>query len=175
MDSMDCEHICPYEKGTEKIRVCDEILRMKSDSFQVDMEHFSHLTNYNPRLNLQRSLSRKGSQITESVDNETDAISSPKVDIMSEKSTPVIVVATEQQLHHQISITTGGTTTHTTTTPTKNRLIGKRSNSFKQTSIISPRRILFFFATLSSMGTVLLIYFTICMAKYNQDDNLLNY
>ncbi|KAI3740848.1 hypothetical protein L2E82_31322 [Cichorium intybus] len=173
MESMECGHLYPYENGTQN-SVCDDILNMKSDSFRVDMEPFSHLTNYSPRFNLQRSLSRKGSQIAESVDNERDTISSPKVDTVSEKSTPVIVVATEQQLHHQISITTGGTTAITAGTPTKSRLIGKRSSSFKQTSIISPRRILFFFATMSSMGTVLLIYFTLAMAKYNVDDNLLN-
>ncbi|KAL7616899.1 hypothetical protein Lser_V15G04537 [Lactuca serriola] len=174
MEPMECGYICPYEKGTQKISVCDEILNMKGDSFRVDMEPFSHLTNYNPRFNLQRSLSRKGSQIAESVDNERDDSSSPKVDTMSEKSTPVLVVATEQQLHHQISIATGGSTTAASETPTRSRIIGKRSNSFKQTSIISPRRILFFFATLSSMGTFLLIYFTLSMAKHSQDDNLLN-
>lgn len=174
MESTDCENFCPYEKGTQKIEVGDQILNMKSDNVHVDMdmEPFSHLTtkdlNFNSRFNLQRSLSRKGEDkkmSNPSVDNERDAISSPKV----------IVGITEPQVHHQISIITSGTITTTATgTPTKGRLVTKRSSSFKQTSVINPRKILFFFATLSSMGTILLIYFTLSMARHNGDDNLLD-
>ncbi|KAI3698100.1 hypothetical protein L6452_31212 [Arctium lappa] len=173
MESTDCGNLCPYEKGTQKIEVCDQTLNMKSDNVHVDMdmEPFSHLTtkdlNFNSRFNLQRSLSRKGEDkkmSNPSVDNERDAISSPKG-------------ITEPQVHHQISIITSGTTTTTATvigTPTKSRLVTKRSTSFKQTSVINPRRILFFFATLSSMGTILLIYFTLSMARHNGDNNLIN-
>ncbi|XP_022845593.1 uncharacterized protein LOC111368539 isoform X2 [Olea europaea var. sylvestris] len=39
---------------------------------------------------------------------------------------------------------------------------------------IDPRRILLFFATLSSMGTILLIYCTLHMSKHNGDYNALN-
>nr|XP_043610276.1 uncharacterized protein LOC122582005 [Erigeron canadensis] len=183
MESMDLGYICPYEKGSaQKISVCDDILNMKSDSFQVDMEPFSHLNNKdllnynNSRYNLQGSLSKKEEKkkmSTPSLDKERHASSSPK-GMMSEKLTPTTVGTAEPQVHHQISIVTSATTTTATGTPTKSRLIGKRSSSFKQTSIINPRRIMFFFATLSSMGTILLIYFTLSMAKHNGGDNLLD-
>ncbi|KAI3676696.1 hypothetical protein L1987_86309 [Smallanthus sonchifolius] len=116
------------------------------------MESFSHLTNkddaYNSRFSLPRSLSRKGEEKMSNprVDDEKDAIFSPKG-------------TNEPQNHHQITIVT--TAVAATGTPTKSLLGGKRSSGFKQTSIINPTRILFFFATLSSMGTILLIYFTL--------------
>ncbi|KAJ0510155.1 hypothetical protein HanIR_Chr11g0537461 [Helianthus annuus] len=90
-----------------------------------------------------------------SVDNEGDAIFSPKGTI-------------EPQSHHQISITT--TVAAATGTPMKSIPIAKRSSSFKHTSIINPSRILFFFATMSSIGTIMLIYFTLSMAKHNKDN-----
>lgn len=181
MGSTDSGYLCPYEKGTtQKISVCDDLLKMKSDSYQVDMEPFSHLTNnkditLNSRFSLQRCSSRKGEEKkmrNPSVDDEKDANSSPKA-IILEKSIPMTIGTAEPQVHHQISIVTTATTT-TTESPTKSRLLGKRSSSFKQTSIINPRRIMFFFATLSSLGTILLIYFTLSMAKHNGDGNLLD-
>ncbi|XP_076899410.1 uncharacterized protein LOC143553271 [Bidens hawaiensis] len=173
MESTDLGYLWTCEKGAQKISVCDENLDMKSDSFQVvDMEAFSHLTNkdatFNSRLNLPRSLSRKEDKKVSnpSVDNERDAIFSPK-------GNP------ESQSHHQITIITTVTaaiTTNDTRTQMKSINMGmaKRSSSFKQTSIINPRRILFFFATLSSMGTILLIYFTLSLAKRNNDHHLLD-
>ncbi|KAI7746822.1 hypothetical protein M8C21_012611 [Ambrosia artemisiifolia] len=157
-NSTDFGYLRSGEKGAHEI-VCDEHLNMNLDSFQVDMEAFSHLTNkdatYNSRFHLPRSLSRKGEEKkmnNPSVDNERDAaIFSPK--------------STEPQSHHQISITT---TAATTETPTKSISFGKRSSSFKQTSIINPRRILLFFATLSSIGTIVLIYLTLSLAKHNK-------
>lgn len=150
---------------------------MNSDSFQVDMEHFSHLSTKDNTVNssftLQRSFSRKVEEKKMScptVDIERDAISSPKDD-MSDKLIP-ITTGTDEQEVHQISIVT--TTIATNGTPTKSRLINRRSNSFKQSSIINPRSIMFFFATLSIMGTILLIYFTLSMAKHNGDENLLD-
>ncbi|KAJ9566620.1 hypothetical protein OSB04_002586 [Centaurea solstitialis] len=171
MESMDCGNVFPYEKGTQKIQVCDQIINMKSsDNVHVDMEMepFAHLTtkdlNFNTRFN--RSLSKKGEDkkmSNPSVDNERMSISSPKG-------------ISEPQVHHQISIITSGTATTAIAgdTSTRSRLIAKRSSSFKQTSVINPRRILFFFATLSSMGTILLIYFTLSMARHNGDNNLLD-
>ncbi|KAK9068910.1 hypothetical protein SSX86_013026 [Deinandra increscens subsp. villosa] len=73
-----------------------------------------------------------------------------------------------QNGHHQIIITTGPVAAIGTTT--KSTLVGKRSSSFKQTSIINPKRVLFFFATLSSMGSILLIFLTLCVAE---DNNLI--
>ncbi|MFS7987102.1 hypothetical protein Hanom_Chr11g01018421 [Helianthus anomalus] len=162
MESTDFGYLWSCEKGTQEISVCDEHLKMNPDSFQVDMEAFSHLTNkdatFNSRFHLPRSLSRKGEEkklSNTSVDNERDAIFSPKG-------------TTEPQSHHQISITT--TVAAATGTPMKSIPIGKRSSSFKHTSIFNPSRILFFFATLSSIGTIMLIYFTLSMAKHNKDN-----
>ncbi|KAI3829365.1 hypothetical protein L1987_03487 [Smallanthus sonchifolius] len=180
MESSDCGYLYSYGK---EISVCNEISNMKSDSFQVDMEPFSHLTNkdhiFSSRSNLARSLSKKGEEKKKmsdpSVDNERDAIFSLKATgLMSETSIPVSLGIIEPQSHHQISIVTAATTTTATGTPMKSKLICKRSTSFKQTSIINPTRIVFFFATLSSMGTILLIYFTLSMAKYSGDKKFRN-
>ncbi|KAK9057973.1 hypothetical protein SSX86_022813 [Deinandra increscens subsp. villosa] len=175
MESTDCMYLCSYEK---------EIPNMESDSFQVDMEPFSHPTNkdhtFSSKSNLSRSLSKKGEgkkkmMINPSVDDERDASFSLKAEsIMSETSVPGTI---DPQNHHQITIINGVAATAVTgTTPstTKAKFIGKRSSSFKQTSIINPTRIVFFFATLSSMGTILLICFTLSMAKYNGDKKFLD-
>ncbi|KAK1368432.1 hypothetical protein POM88_034524 [Heracleum sosnowskyi] len=138
----------------------------KSDSFVVEMERFSHLSSKNvspnSRITLQCKLSRKGpgsfeKKINSNADNEKVDSSTPEKPIL------VTVGATnypfDQQLHQQITITTP-----TTTDTTESKLCSKR-NSFKRSSswTIAPRRILLFFATLSSMGTILLIYLTLSM------------
>lgn len=49
-----------------------------------------------------------------------------------------------------------------------------RRSASRRTSlsrILYPKRILFFFATLSSVGTILLIYFTLCITKPEPDGN----
>lgn len=196
------------QKGAEKVSVSDQInslqyTNMKSDSFTVDMERFAHLTpkdvTLNSRINLQRSLSRKGSQRwgekkmnIPNADNDRDsglvATSSPRAALVGgttpEKAMVVTVGTADQamnpQVHHQITIVTGNVAapTTTTTTTTERRLGGKRF-SFRRNSSSSswtndPRRILFFFATLSSMGTMLLIYFTLSMSKLSADANSLN-
>ncbi|KAI3795768.1 hypothetical protein L1987_38427 [Smallanthus sonchifolius] len=172
---------------------------MNGDSFTVDMEPFSHLCNKELTLSSRiiRSPSRKESQkgtdkkmnsncVMNDVDGDT--IHSPKgsssslmVGTIPEKLM-LLDQTTDQikspQVHHQITIMTGGTnpTTSAATikpsgTPTKSSVLWKRSRSFKQSSIINPRRILMFFATLSSMGTVLLICLTLSMSRFNEDDN----
>ncbi|MBA0568855.1 hypothetical protein Golob_006322 [Gossypium lobatum] len=76
--------------------------------------------------------------------------------------------ATSQQVHHQIAITTGNITA-----ATESRF-SLRRNSFRRYPppwLLDPRRILMLFATLSSMGTVLLIYFTLSIRKMNGDEN----
>ncbi|RZC46272.1 hypothetical protein C5167_039228 [Papaver somniferum] len=60
-----------------------------------------------------------------------------------------------------------------------NKLMKKRShskhrNQMKSSSqprnwMMDPRRILFFFASLSSMGTIILIYFTLSIGKFSSD------
>lgn len=181
------------EKGTQTISAFDQNLNMKSDSFTVDMEPFSHLTNTDltltSRINLQRSLLRKGSQTGAEKkmnsnclmnDGERDVIPSPKASSMAGVMPEKLIVVnhttdhiSKPQVQPQIAIMTGGSTTATKPagTPTKISLSVKRSSSFKHSSLFNPRRILFFFATLSSLGTMLLICLTLSMAKYNGDDN----
>ncbi|XP_073006432.1 uncharacterized protein [Typha latifolia] len=57
-----------------------------------------------------------------------------------------------------------------TTTPTsgwgKCRRVGRRPSSW-----LNPRRVLFVFATLSSMGTLILLYFTLSMGKMAGSDS----
>ncbi|XP_076958938.1 uncharacterized protein LOC143634848 [Bidens hawaiensis] len=162
---------------------------MKADSFTVDMETFSHLTHKDLILSSRiiRSPSRKGSDNKMSSngamnDGDGDTIHSPKVSLMAGTMPEKLIThhINSPQVHHQITIMAGGTTPTTTTsavttkalgTPTKSSDVWKRSRSFKQSSIINPRRILMFFATLSSIGTVLLICLTLSMSRYNEDDN----
>ncbi|KAK1424499.1 hypothetical protein QVD17_19829 [Tagetes erecta] len=154
----------------------------------VDMEPLSHMCNKDLNLSSRiiRSTSRKESPkgidkkmnsncVTN--DGHGDTIHSPKVSLMTgampEKLMLLDHTTDHLQVHHQITIMAGGTTTTKPhATPTKSSSgFWKRSRSFKQSSMINPRRILMFFATLSSMGTVLLICLTLSMSKYNEDDN----
>ncbi|KAH6831383.1 hypothetical protein C2S53_016283 [Perilla frutescens var. hirtella] len=165
----------------------------KSDSFVVDMERFSHLiekdtNSVNSRITLQRNLSRKGSIRTgerkvTSIERDVSMLAtSPRATFhggsVPEKSA-VVAVGTHDhsispQVHHQITITNGGISS---TAAVETKSGGKRF-SFRRSSpsswTIDPRRILFFFATLSCMGTILLIYFTLSMGKLNGDENALN-
>nr|KAJ0214398.1 hypothetical protein LSAT_V11C400179800 [Lactuca sativa] len=181
------------EKSNQKSSESDQILDMKSDSFTVDMEPLSHHSNkdltHSSRINMDRSLSRKGSQVraekkmnSNSLVNDSngDTIPTPKAALMAGTMPEKLMLVKpntdhilDPQLHHQITIMTSGNTTTTKAAgaPLKSSLFGKKSSSFKLSSIINPRRILFFFATLSSMGTILLICLTLSMAKYNEDDN----
>ncbi|XP_015574295.2 uncharacterized protein LOC8267382 isoform X1 [Ricinus communis] len=186
--------------GTQKISVLDHINGFeysaeKSDNFVIDMESFSHATNNkevnpNSRITFQRSLSRKGSlrmsgrggdkKINSNPSpNDRDAAvatSSPRVGPgMPEKGSMVSVGTADHpsssaQVHHQITITT---TNNLNASSTEGRCTIRR-NSFKRPSLswtIDPKRVLFFFATLSSMGTMLLIYFTLSIGKLGADDN----
>ncbi|KAE9618615.1 hypothetical protein Lal_00047761 [Lupinus albus] len=164
----------------------------EADSFVIDMNSFSpHIINKDPitnsRITLQRSLSRKGSQRggdRKVNGNDTlhdrDTVSatcSPKAAMVGSKShtaekTAVVAVgstnhSTNTQLHHQITITASNICSSTTTT-TESKSITRRS-SFRRPSswFLDPKRVLLFFATLSSMGTMLLIYFTLTISKQN--------
>ncbi|KAL0353224.1 UNVERIFIED_CONTAM: hypothetical protein Sangu_0903700 [Sesamum angustifolium] len=166
----------------------------KSDSFVVDMERFSHLTekdmNANSRITLvvwgmkklQRNLSRKVSarsgekKIIATNERDTTLLAtSPRATLHggSTPEKPVAVVmgptdhSTVPQLHHQISFTNG----------TVGSECGGKRFSFRRSShswTIDPRRILLFFATLSCVGTIVLIYFTLSMGKLSGDDAALN-
>lgn len=192
------------EKETQKILVSDQVNGFqykteKSDSFVVDMEGFPNGVNKdttaNSRITLQRSLSRKGSQrggekkpnSVASIDADAVlATSSPRAALAGgstlEKPVAVVVAAAAggttdhhpvgSQVHHHIAITAGNISTIT-----ESRCISRRY-SFRRASpswLIDPRRILFFFATLSSMGTILLIYFTLSIKRLGGDDTELDW
>ncbi|XP_044462045.1 uncharacterized protein LOC123193252 isoform X2 [Mangifera indica] len=155
----------------------------KSDSFVVDMENLNQGAtdmNANSRITLQRSHSKKGIQRGEkkinsnnNYANDSTISSSPRGSSMPEKPMVVAAGATDYsispQVHHQITISTSNIIT--TTSPGSSRYSNRR-NSFKRSSlwVLDPKRVLLFFATLSSMGTILLIYFTLSMSKHNADE-----
>ncbi|KAF3619176.1 hypothetical protein BC332_04920, partial [Capsicum chinense] len=186
------------EKGVKEICVSDHINGLqytstKSESFVVDMERFSHIIerdiNANSRITLQRNLSRKGSfrsgekKTNSNAVNEKDTnftASSPRGNSLlgggSTPEKPMTLTGTSsdhsapQTHNHQITIVTG----HGGATATESKVGGRRF-SFRRSSsswTIDPRRILLFFATLSSMGTMLLIYFTLSIAKLNGEENI---
>ncbi|KAB2026841.1 hypothetical protein ES319_D06G248500v1 [Gossypium barbadense] len=179
------------EISTQKISVSNHISGFqytadKPDSFVIDMDSFSHgglnkEINQNPRIT--KSLSRKGSVrgdkkiITSNctISNDKDSIvaTSPKGSNTVEKPTTVSVGSTDQtnnpQVHHQITITTG----NIKAPPDSRFSLLRRNNSRRSSSpwVFDPKRILFLFATLSSMGTILLIYFTLSIGKTVGDEN----
>ncbi|XP_042028561.1 uncharacterized protein LOC121775540 isoform X2 [Salvia splendens] len=163
----------------------------KSDSFVIDMERFSHLiekdsNSTNSRLT--RNLSRKGTmRIAERKLTDVSMLAtSPKVfqpiklQKMRKWNISAIVIiwtatftlekqgvvveagahdhSVPTQVNHQITITNGGIATTAAAAETKSPFGFRRSS---HTWTVDPRRILFFFATLSCMGTILLIYFTL--------------
>ncbi|KAB2079278.1 hypothetical protein ES319_A06G221200v1 [Gossypium barbadense] len=179
------------EISTQKISVSDHISGFqytadKPDSFVIDMDSFSHgglnkEINQNPRIT--KSLSRKGSMrgdkkiitsnCTNSNDKDSFVATSPKGSNTVEKPTTVSVGSTDRtnnpQVHHQITITTG----NIKAPPASRFSLLRRSNSRRSSSpwVLDPKRILFLFATLSSMGTILLIYFTLSIGKTDGDEN----
>nr|GMD08977.1 uncharacterized protein LOC109165303 isoform X3 [Ipomoea batatas] len=183
-------HFCVMEKimGSQKISVLDDEHTSgtkPADSFVVDMERFSNL-DVAANSRIKRSLSRKGSvrsserKPNPNAPNENPIIAtSPRAAPLHGASTPekltvVTMGATDNsapQPHNQITIMAGGAT------PAESKLGGRRF-SFRRPSspswTIDPRRILLFFATLSSMGTMLLIYFTLSMGNLSGDESVLN-
>ncbi|GMJ14150.1 hypothetical protein HRI_005084200 [Hibiscus trionum] len=186
------------EISTQKISVSDHTNGFqyttdnKSDSFVIDMEGSSHggsnkEINQNSRFT--KSLSRKWSQRggdkriissnctnsnCNSSLNDKDAFvaTSPRGSSTAEKPATAAVVSTDQtsnpQVHHQITITTGNIGAGVAT---ESRFSLRRNNSRRYSSLwlIDPKRILFLFATLSSIGTILLIYLTLSINKTNGD------
>ncbi|KAL3519530.1 hypothetical protein ACH5RR_017679 [Cinchona calisaya] len=171
------------------------------DSFIVDIELLaSQLTtdkdiNGNSTITLQRGLPRKGSQQRRVVEKKSNTIASnerdnkgfmaisPRGSLLHGGSPPekpmVVVMGTTEhslntQVHNPITIITGSLAGQA---GGKSSTVSRRF-SFRRSSypnwIIDPRRILLFFATLSSMGTILLIFFTLSMNKFSGDDNVLN-
>ncbi|CAL2251383.1 unnamed protein product [Prunus armeniaca] len=190
LDSAATEEIYGLEEkmGTQKISVSDHINGFhytadKSDSFVIDMESFSHATDKDitPNSRVSRNLSRKWSQRDVEKKINYNAISTDRDVLAGGASSPLgsstpksplamgtIDHSSNPQVHHQITVTAAniGTTTD-------GRCVVRR-NSFRRSSswAIDPKRVLFFFATMSSIGTILLIYFTLSIAKYNADESL---
>ncbi|KAK7280189.1 hypothetical protein RJT34_25251 [Clitoria ternatea] len=192
-----CEALDSEQKnmGTQRILVSDHINAYqysaeKADSFVIDMDSFSSTinkdsTNANSRITLQRNLSRKGSQrggdskvngnVTLHDKDTVPTTCSPKVAMVGssagERSAMVAAGSTHHstnpQVHHQITVTAS----NMCATTTESKCVTRRS-SFKRTSswLLDPKRVLLFFATLSSMGTMLLIYFTLTISKQNADE-----
>ncbi|KAL3325401.1 hypothetical protein AABB24_036567 [Solanum stoloniferum] len=171
------------EFGEEKVYV--------SESFVVDMEHISHHLvekeiNANSRITLQRNHSRKNSLKKQNFNdvNEKDTnlmAISPKGASMPEKSMVVTSDHSTPHVHNQntsvVAASSGAATT--TTTAIDGKVAVSKRFSFRRSSssspwTIDPRRILIFFATLSSMGTILLIYFTLSLTKLNGEDKASN-
>ncbi|KAL5730933.1 hypothetical protein ACHQM5_003710 [Ranunculus cassubicifolius] len=161
------------EMGVQKIEVSNHNessmgTAEMSDSFILDMENLSpqiNKDNYspNPRLfvKLQRNLSRKGSPRGER--NKTPLAASGLADAFS-----------------NVNLSAGGGDPYTTT-PTQESInkqsqqtitiMAENCSSRKyvknRTSFIDPKRVLLFFATMSSMGTIVLIYFTLSISKFS--------
>ncbi|KAL3820667.1 hypothetical protein ACJIZ3_006572 [Penstemon smallii] len=173
------------KEGVEKISVSQQSSNIKSDdNYVVDMERFSHFIHEkdmsaNSRITLQKNLSRKGlargeKKFNSTTANERDATrftTSPK-GCTPEKPIIVGLGSTDNSTvhHHQITITSGSIST---TNNTESKFGRKRLLSFRRShsTFIDPKMILLFFATLSSMGTILLIYFTLSMTKLKDDDD----
>ncbi|XP_039131098.1 uncharacterized protein LOC120267490 [Dioscorea cayenensis subsp. rotundata] len=103
-----------------------------------------------------KTLPRKGSQRVGEKTAEVDLARSS--DGGTDKEAFILQVADEGE---------GCMVNHATTPTAKwKRIPGRRSSSW-----IDPRRVLIFFATLSSMGTLILLYFTISMSMANSDAN----
>ncbi|XP_020092028.1 uncharacterized protein LOC109712703 isoform X1 [Ananas comosus] len=121
-----------------------------------------------PTQPLVKSFSRKGSQRNGGGGDATlpgELTSSTRFDSNSggpgEKPTIVVHVAGD-----------GGQNGHFTAAPTATPPGGKcRRIARRHSPWLDPRRVLFVFATLSSMGTLILLYFTLSMGKMTQGDS----
>ncbi|XP_050367411.1 uncharacterized protein LOC126785801 isoform X4 [Argentina anserina] len=181
LGSIDEVHGLEVKMGTQKISVSDHLNGFhytadKSDNFVIDMESFNHgitdkdvtansrISRNHSRKWLQRVGDKKISTDGNSNDRDisTSAISSPK-GIVDHPGSP--------QVHHQITVTA------TNIGATADGRCVVRRNSFRRSSFwaVDPKRVLFFFATLSSIGTILLIYFTLAIGKYNLEENSLDW
>ncbi|KAG5061694.1 hypothetical protein GLYMA_01G240500v4 [Glycine max] len=178
------------EQKSQKIFVSDHINAFqyadeKADSFVIDMDAFSSghnkdATNANSRITLQRSLSRKGSQRLGDwklnnnatlYDKDTvPAICSPKGTLVGpftpEKPAGMAVGPMGHSMNPHVHNLTADNI------PTESKCSITRRNSFRRPSswAIDPKRVLLFFATLSSMGTMLLIYFTLTISKQSAEE-----
>ncbi|XP_022883878.1 uncharacterized protein LOC111400721 [Olea europaea var. sylvestris] len=185
---------CEFEgKGNQNVLLCDRVNGLQqqgieSDSFVVDMDRFEEEIYKKSRIKLQRNLSRKGSlsrgsekKINQSTSNnirDTSLVAnSPRgypfhrssmLEIPVLETLGAVDRAINFPVHNQLTVVNGTVDNMAV----ESKYFGKRF-SFRQSSsfswIIDPRRILIFFATLSSLGTILLIYLTLSMSKLNAE------
>ncbi|KAK4759732.1 hypothetical protein SAY87_022863 [Trapa incisa] len=176
------------QMGVQKISVSDHIDGLEyssgrpDDDFVMDMDSFtSKDVPANPRIT--RSLSRKwphrggeekiipNSTVNSVEKNERDTSLPSPSPRDSGGSERLIAGSVDHgnnstQNHHQITITAANIGT------AGESRYGRR-NSFRRAPsvspwwILDPKRILLIFATLSSIGTIMLIYFTLSMGKPN--------
>ncbi|KAI9188456.1 hypothetical protein LWI28_026561 [Acer negundo] len=178
-----CEASGFEENKNNKVSILDHVngyqynAIKKSDSFVIDMDTFSgpinkdHI-NANSRITLQRSLSRKGSQRGGAAAASAAAAAAAEKKINSNINDRDTIVSTSSPRGHGMAPEKQTMAAAWSGSP-ENRSAMKMRNSFKRSSstwVIDPKRVLLFFATLSSMGTILLIYFTIAVGKYRAPD-----
>ncbi|CAF2148926.1 hypothetical protein BRARA_A01163 [Brassica rapa] len=151
-----------------------------------------------PRITLQRSVSRKGSPRSNNNerklhcdangnDSETSFPQSPlrgtstpeKMSIVGSTDNAGTPTATATAVSasplHQITITTAAATAgNMISDQNRERRFGfARKSSFKRSHtswLFDPKKVVLFFATLSSMGSILLIIFTLSISKSNLGD-----
>ncbi|CAN1222289.1 hypothetical protein LINGRAPRIM_LOCUS539, partial [Linum grandiflorum] len=161
------------------------------DNFVIDMEDFSTTTTTTTTgkssIKLQRSLSRKGfirgggggdkkgsnskekySVVAAAAEASSAALVGGSMPEMGTKTTTTVAHSANSngQGHHQITITSAASNIKATTTVDGRCAV--RRNSFKRSQaswLLDPRKVLFFFATLSSIGTLLLICFTLSIVQ----------
>ncbi|CAH8360641.1 unnamed protein product [Eruca vesicaria subsp. sativa] len=163
----------------------------------IDVESFSHVlqkdSSSSPRINLQRSVSRKGSPRNNNErklccdangnDKETSFPQSPlRGSSTPEKPSTVepidhqgSTMAVSSSPLHQITITTSAATAgNMISDQNRERRFGfARKSSFKRSHaswMLDPKKIVLFCATLSSMGSILLIIFTLSLSKSSPGD-----
>ncbi|KAE8733197.1 Detected protein of unknown function [Hibiscus syriacus] len=171
---------------SEENSVSDHINADTPDSFVIDMESFVSNKENNPNSRFPRSISRKGllrgDKKNVNNSNSTSIASDHRDSFVSSSSTPggspenLTAVTEESGVHpsnRQISFTSNNISA-----ATESRLMmSLRRNSMKRSPppwLLDPKRILLFFATLSSVGTILLIYFTLSISGTNTDGKVSN-
>ncbi|KAK1260160.1 hypothetical protein QJS04_geneDACA019123 [Acorus gramineus] len=129
----------------------------RKDNFVIDMESLSSTISdkdFISNPNISKTLSRKWSQRIEKK-------AAPETDFPSLKGDAVIARNTEVNVVQQTEIVSGPFVLNQ-----EPRKQGRRSSFYW----VGPRRVLMFFATLSSMGTLVLLYFTLSMATMGVGD-----
>ncbi|KAF5182319.1 hypothetical protein FRX31_028099 [Thalictrum thalictroides] len=177
-DSVSLTEIQFGEMGIQKIAISDQDDNSlgttdMSDSFIVDIENLSIGSvnkdiSANSRISLQRNLSRKGSQRVERnkttlassgvTDGSSNAcLTSGECDSDASILSPKVSLESKEKINKQPQ--------QTITITAENRCnSGRRYFKQRTSSCIDPRRVLIFFATLSSMGTIILLYFTLSLS-----------